>query len=478
MFQRVLLIAPPSSSYLGAVRPPSNLGYLAQALFDAEIEYQVEDLRATRHLNGFWRRLRDYQPDLVGVSMVSLEYQRTYNLIAEIKKTCPKTAIVVGGPHVSALEAAVLHECPQIDFAVLQEGEASLVELCQGDQPLEAIPGLLYRNNGSIMAGPEAQCPADLDSIAFPRYVNFNLTQYAREMPLVTSRGCPYRCIFCFHSVMQDRFRARSASNVVAEVAYWYDRGIRQFVIDDDNFTLVSKRVHAICDEIEQRGMKDLFIRCANGIRADRVDRNLLRRMREVGVREVGFGADGGNDRVLLEVVQKGEDLATIERAIQDALAVGIEVRLFIILGSPGETKRDIEDSFALAQRYPLIRLHLNNPVPYPGTKLFEWVQENHAFLRAPEDYLNTLTDSDDEPVFETPELPAAVRREIIIRARNVERQVWRQATERMLAGQPAPVRKAAAHLFATDIGQWLFFKNMLSRSVINAVWYRRMTKT
>jgi hypothetical protein len=110
---------------------------------------------------------------------------------------------------------------------------------------------------------------------------------------------------------------------------------------------------------------------------------------------------------------RRAKPLATIERAIQDALTVGIEVRLFIILGHPGETLRDVEDSFALAQRYPLIRLHLNNPIPYPGTELFEWVKQNKRFIRQPEDYLNNVTDDDDEPVFDTPELPREVRRQI-----------------------------------------------------------------
>jgi anaerobic magnesium-protoporphyrin IX monomethyl ester cyclase len=475
MFSRVLLVAPPSSSYLGAVRPPNNLGYLAESLQQAGIEYAAEDMRAARNRAALRKRLRAFQPDLVGVSLVSLEYKRSYELIRYIKRECPAAAIVVGGPHVSALGKQVLEECPDIDFGVSQEGEIILVQLCQGELQYGEIPGLLYRKDGAVLSSPEAQCITDLDRIPFPTYTGFDLSKYAKEVSIVTSRGCPYRCIFCLHSVMKDSFRARSAANVVDEIEYWSARGIRQFIVDDDNFTLINKRVYEICDEIERRGLKNLFIRCANGIRADRVDRPLLARLKEVGVREVGFGADGGNDRVLLEIVKKGESLATIERAIRDALDVSIEVRLFIILGSPGETPSDIEDSFALAERYPLILLHLNNPIPYPGTELYQWVQDHNLFLRSPEEYLNHLTDSDVEPVFETPELPAALRRQINVRANKVERKVWRQATERMLANRPPLVRTVAGKLFATDLGEWLFFKNLLARSMINRFWYRRM---
>jgi radical SAM superfamily enzyme YgiQ (UPF0313 family) len=479
MFKRVLLVAPSSSSYLGAVRPPANLGYLAQALADAGIDYAVEDMRTSRTMNGLARQLRTFQPDLVGISVVSLQYLRAYEVARYVKQHAPQAAVVAGGPHISAVKEQALHECPEIDYGVLQEGELSLVQLCQADAvaSVEAIPGLLFRSNGTVLTSTEAVFHKNLDAISFPRFERFDLSRYAREISIITSRGCPYDCIFCFHGVLGHSYRARSAANVVDEIEHWYARGYRQLVVDDDNFTLTKSRVYQICDEIERRQLRGLFIRCANGIRADRTDRDLLRRMHEVGVKEVGFGADGGNDAVLLNIVKKGETLATIERAIQDALAVGIEVRLFIILGHPGETMSDVEDSFALAQRYPLIRLHLNNPIPYPGTELFEWVKQNNRFIRQPEDYLNNTSDDHDDPVFDTLELPREVRRQINIRARQVQREVWRKATERMLDRQPAVVRVVAGRMFATNFGQWLYFKNMSSRALINAIWYRRMTR-
>lgn len=474
MFERVLLIAPPSSSYLGAARPPSGLGYLAQSLLEAGIEYAVEDMRVRGRPSALQRKIATFQPDLIGVSLVSFQYKRSYQLIHHIKEYYPRASIVVGGPHVSALKESVLEECGDIDFGVVHEGESVLVELCRGGTPFEEVPGLLHRRDGVVMSGHEPQAIMDLDSIPFPRYVHFDSRRYTKEIPLITSRGCPYRCIFCPNSVMKSRFVARSAPNLVDEIEYWYARGIRQFVVDDDNFTLLKQRVYSICDEIEDRGLRDLFIHCANGFRADRVDRDLLARMKEVGVRTVGLGADGGNDRVLLDIVHKGETIETIERAIRDAIDVGLEVRLFIILGHPGETLSDIEDSFALAQRYPIILLHLNNPIPYPGTELFEWVRSHDCFLMPPEEYLDKVTDSDNEPVFETPELPADLRRQILKRARRIERSVWRLATERMLENLPA-IRAIAGWLFASQFGQWLFFKNMFTRSLINRIWYRRM---
>jgi len=476
MFNRVLLIAPPSSSYLGALRPPSGLGYLAQSLFEAGIECSVEDMRVRGRLSTLRAKIKSFQPDLIGISLVSLEYKRSYELIRQIKECYPHASIVVGGAHVCALKESVLEECADIDFGVVQEGERVLVQLCKGEIASEEIPGLLCRRDGAVISGCEPQLIMDLDRIPFPRYVHFDLKRYAKEIPLITSRGCPYRCIFCPNSLMTKKFRARSAANVVDEIEYWYASGTRHFVVDDDNFTLVKQRVYDICDEIERRGLKDLFIRCANGIRADRVDRALLARMKEVGVREVGFGADGGNNRVLLDIVHKGETIETIEQAIQDAIDVGLEVRLFIIVGHPGETLSDIEDSFALAQRYPIILLHLNNPIPYPGTELFEWVRTHDCFLVPPEEYLNNLTDSDSEPVFETPELPADLRMEILRQAREIERSVWRRATERMFENLPL-IRTIAGWLLASQFGQWLFFNNKFVRSIIDRILYQKLVR-
>lgn len=479
MFRRVLLVAPPSSSYLGAVRPPEGLGYVAEALHSANIECAIVDLRAAKgSLTVLRRRTMEFEPDLIGFSLVTYEYKRSYDLIRNVRREFPNIPIVVGGPHVAVVGKEAMAECHEIDYGISHEGEQALVQLCRQEIPLGQIAGLLYRTQGQVTNGAPPAPITDLDAVAFPRYegVGLKAEHYARERNIVTSRGCPYRCTFCPNSVIAKKFRARSAKNVVDELEYWYDRGIKMFNVNDDNFTLLKERVHGICDEIERRRLKGLFIRCANGLRADKVDRDLLARMKEVGVREVAFGADGGNDHVLRDLVHKGETIADIERAIKDACDLGLSVKLFIVVGHPGETLADVEDSFALAQRYPISWVYLNNPIPYPGTELFDTVRSRGLFVIRPEDYLNSTVETDATPVFETPELPLAVRRQILARSRRIERDVKRRAVTRLLAKYPV-VRTALAYLFASPLGQWLFFRNRLARSVANAIWYRLLTQ-
>ena len=182
--------------------PPTGLGYLAQSLLEAGIEYAVEDLRVRGHLSALRKRIHTFQPDLIGLSLVSLEYNRSYKLICHVKEYYPQASIIVGGAHVSALGESVLEECDGIDFGVIGEGEGVLVALCRGETPLEAIPGLLYRQDGAVVSGPERELIMELDRIPFPRYTHFDLNRYAKEIPIITSRGCPYRCIFCPHSLM------------------------------------------------------------------------------------------------------------------------------------------------------------------------------------------------------------------------------------------------------------------------------------
>jgi radical SAM superfamily enzyme YgiQ (UPF0313 family) len=272
------------------------------------------------------------------------------------------------------------------------------------------------------------------------------------------------------------RYRARSPENFVDEIEYWYGRGFRQFAIDDDNFTFDNRRVHQICDQIERRGLRGLMIRCSNGLRADRVDRQLLARMKEIGVRVVGFGVDGGNDRVLKHL-KKGETIETIERAIAIACDLGLDVKIFIIVGTPHETEADIEDSIRLGRKYPVARVNYNNAIPYPGTEMFDHVEAHDLFLIPPEEYLNSTSEEKTVPVFETPELPRAKRIELLGRCHEVEKEVMKNTALRMYGRHPV-WRYLIQHCFNVTLFEKLFFKNLFFRRIFEWIRYRKLVPT
>ena len=378
--------------------------------------YSLKNLKA---------KVDTFRPDLLGISLFSNKYKVSYKLIESIKRYWPLMKIVVGGAHVSCLREKVLEECQAIDFGVVLEGEEALLELCRGES-LEKIKNLIYRQKDKIISNEVRDFIDDLDSIPFPTYGKFEINKYVEEKSLVSSRGCPYGCIFCaVGTTIGKKVRLRSPGNVVDEIEYWYKKGYRQFSFQDDNFTLYGERVLKICEEIESRGFKDLFLRCA-GARADKVDILVLTRMKEVGFKTIAFGVEAGNNR-LLRVLKKGETIEQIEDSIKNSCDLGYDVYLSFLVGSPTETLSDIEDSTRIASKYPVFHVDFFNIIPYPGTELHRYLSERHCLLKEPEDYLNNDSPHSREPVFETPELSYKERREILLYLKKVESEVFKR---------------------------------------------------
>jgi len=469
-FQKVLLVSPPSSSRYGGLRVPAGLGHIAQVLRDNSIRHECLDMRLGYGFRHLRERLAGFAPDLVGISMISLEYRNMYGMIARIKESCPRAKIVVGGHHVTILREKVLEECREIDFGVVGDGEKAIIELCKEEAPLDQIQGLLYRQNGETVFTGDRAPLENLDEYAFPRYEGYDLRSYSRQIPVHSSRGCVFQCTFCPNKFLGGKYRTKSPAYFVDEIEYWYKRGYRQFAIDDDTFNLNKKRVYAICEEIKKRQMPDLFIRCSNGLRANCVDRELLSAMKEIGVREVGFGVDGGNNKVL-GYLKKGETIEQIEEAVKIACELGLDVALFIIVGTPHETEADIEDSIRFARKYPVARVNFNNAIPYPGTEMFDYVKEHKLFLMPPEQYLNCVSEDKMVPVFETAELRRNERIRILGRCHKVRKEIMKNSVARMFGRFPL-MGAFAKYCFPVHFFEKLFFGNLFFRRVFERIRY------
>ena len=283
-FKRVLLVFPyyASSRYLNRRRLQLAGGILEQTLVRANIDVQVIDLMIEPE-EKLLVLLDDMNPDLIGVSLASVNYADSYALIDRIKAYHPACSIVVGGPHVAAFGIRVFRN-PNIDFAVQREGELPLLELCQG-APLAQIGNLIFRDHTGRIVQNSERAWLNFSQYDFPHYSTYDLEQYVRVINIQTSRGCPFGCIFCASRNSSGKhYRYRKPGCVVDEIAFWHEHGYRHIEIVDDNFTLNEQRVLAICDQIEARNLDGLKISCGNGIRADRVNRHLLNRMKDIGV--------------------------------------------------------------------------------------------------------------------------------------------------------------------------------------------------
>lgn len=449
---------------------PAGVGYLAEMLRRSGVECQVVDLQVDSPTEVL-KALRRFEPEIVGVSMMSFGYQKTFRLIEEIREHRPEVAIAAGGPHVSLLKDDILKQCPQIDFAIIGEGETSLVELCSGKE-IGDIGGLFYRHDGEVTFSGAQGFIDNIDQIVFPRFNEFHMQKYQHcAIPIVTSRGCPYSCIFCsVATIMGKAVRVRSAQNVGDEFEYWYAQGHRVFEIVDDNFTFCRERVYEICDEIDARKLKELSIACRNGVRADKVDRDLLGRMREVGFSYLSFGVEGGNDKILRNL-RKGIKLETIERAIAMACELEYDVKLHFVVGAPGEKWEDIEDSLRLAAKYPIRDFGFYSLVPFPGTALYEWVGDKGSFVQQPSEYLNSVTSLSGEPVFETPELTAAEIKKAMKEAHRVQRRVRSRYYEHRLV-RLGFLKRPLARLAASDFMWERVLRSASIRELLLKIYY------
>ena len=425
-FSKILLINPYYYQYR-SYDPfmPIGLAYISEALVNAGIEHEIIDMQLGHNLSTFQDKIRKFRPDLIGISMKTILYQKNYELIKCFKKISPNTKIVVGGPHMTMLKEQVLKECSAIDYGVVLYGEETILEICKGLPP-EEIKGLFYRkSNEVIFTGFRAP---RIDSYSYPRYDKLKLARYFFApdvpVPIISSRGCPYQCTFCIsREPFGNKYYPRSPQNVVDEIEHWSRKGHYVFDFLDDNFTFDVQRVYLICDEIKKRGLRGLKLGCPNGVRADKVDKRLLTSMREVGFELLAFGVESGSERIL-KVLKKQESLAQIDNAIRDACDLGYKVALFFLVGSPYETWDDLKSTFELALKYPVYQVRFANIIPVPGTELFDWVKKNNLFLDSPEHYLNYSRCTDRVILFITPELSKGMRKKALRYADSISRKI------------------------------------------------------
>lgn len=476
-FKRVLLVFPDyEGGYVGQLRPPAGLGYLAQALEAHGVNYDVLDMSVGGSDAALHAKLNEYKPDLVGISMMSYLYYRTYELFRQIKVHDPSITTVAGGPHISCARIRALEECDAIDYGVVKEGEAPLLDLVFG-RTARDIPGLIHRTQDSIAFNGERPYEKDFGVFPWPRYGKFPIGKYVtEEIGIETSRGCPEQCTFCpvIPSIGR-KYRRRSNESVLEEIRYWYSRGIRQISLLDDNFTIRPEQVIEICKAIQAEGFEGLELNCNNGIRADRVTPEMLKEMYAAGFRYLAFGVEGGNDRVL-SIMRKGERMEEIERAIQMAVDAKLQVTLFFIVGNPGETPQDVEDTKKLALKYPVFDARFYNLIPFPGTEVYDWVSENNLFIKDPKHYLNSSSLWDFEPVFETPEFTRTQRMQSLAECRDVRKTIRYRAMKRELRNL-GPFAELGARLFVNDWFQRKLMKNGHLRRTLKRL-YMKVTST
>lgn len=347
---------------------PVGIGYIAQALENAEISYDVCDVNIMSH-DQIVEFIISKKPDYIGLGTMTFEVEKNYQLLQTIRSVLPNSIIVLGGPHAIAAEDEIFQECPAIDLVIQGEGEVSLVKLLNGE-PFQTIPGLLARD--STNNGP-ARIPLAIESIAFPRYQKFDLHKYGDTMNIASSRGCVYKCTFCgAPKFLGNKWRAFSVERMIEEFEYWHAKGYKHFYFSDSLFALNKPRVVDFCKYIIDSAYNDVDF-FADGARADHLTLEVMQYMKKANFLYLTFGVESVNDKTL-DFFQKGETFDQIDNAISNADSLGFDISVYLIIGAPVESFEDALKSIYYPLKYKnIVNAIVSKLMPIKGTPYYKY---------------------------------------------------------------------------------------------------------
>ncbi|MEW6659524.1 MAG: radical SAM protein [Thermodesulfobacteriota bacterium] len=380
---KVALVVPPMPYTLEDAPelqfPPLAICYLGAVLREAGHEVALADMTVSNMtFNELRSKLGAFRPQVVGISAISASFTKGVAVARLVKELDPKITVLMGGMHPTFSDRSTLEQYP-VDIVVRNEGESTvpevLAKLGTGADGLGAIDGISYKDeSGAIQVNPPRAYITDLDRLPLPAYDLLDtMPIYARlrEFLVVTSRGCPFRCIFCSSSPFWGhRWRVRSVEHVIAEIDLLVDRyGAKNLVFGDDNFSFNNGRVFDLCAAL-QAGNYHLDWRCS--VRADSLTKPLLQAMRDSGCSGLFMGVESGSQRSL-DLLGKRARLEDSLEAVRLCREVGIETTCAMLMGLPWETEEDIRDNIAfVTHRLQPHEVVWNLLHPDPGSELFE----------------------------------------------------------------------------------------------------------
>jgi len=377
---KVMLVRPDyreeamSNRRLGTIHQPIGLLYLAAGLEQNGHEVIICDEMVGDNINSM---VQEAKPDLLGITVTSLLFERVREIIREVRSLNSTIKIILGGPHISALPR-LSAEMSGADATVVGEGEQTIIELAAGND-WQTIKGLHYFK-GSEWCDNEPRPAPDINTLPMParhlldrhKYlgeheVGFRVGKNNTLLRLFTTRGCPFQCTFCCsHNIFGRKARYRTAESVMTEI----DRGIREWqttnvMFMDDTFTLDINHVSSICEAILKSGHK---IRWGCFARAT-LSEDLIRMMKNSGCHMIGFGIESGSQRIL-DKMKKRTKIPEIKKTLELCRKHGIRTKGFIMVGLPGETTDDYNQTVDLVLGSKLDYLLVSVFIPLPGSEI------------------------------------------------------------------------------------------------------------
>jgi len=332
------------------------------------------------------------RPKYVGFSCTTASVGNAAKIARAVKERSPKTLVLAGGPHITALPEEAFRRFPDFDFGILGEGEGALLDLMEaleGDRDLSRVESAVYREGEAIRINPRRKLIEDLDTLPFPAFDL--LPEFPRDYhapflnylkgpvaPLISSRGCPQACTFCDRSVFGTRYRYFS-EDYLGEMISLLSRqyGIRHLVFTDDQFAAFRPRLVRLC---EKMASGNLEIRWNCDARVDSVDLDLLRLLKRAGCWMISYGIESGSQKIL-DRIRKGITLGQVEQAVRWTKEAGIRAKGLFMIGYPEETEETLGHTLNFVRRSRLDEINLSFLTPYPGTEIYQEARGSKDFV-------------------------------------------------------------------------------------------------
>jgi len=408
---KIFFIIPPSIHYIEPYAPlvadKSNgarvyLGILYLAAYLREktgITVKIIDSVAEQYsLSDLARIIEDEKPDMIGFSVLTFNLLNCLAVCEIIKKNSPETKICFGGWHPTLYPNETLKfDC--VDYIVIGEGEVTFSELVSTNNP-KGIKGVGYKENGKVIINSPREIIRKLDDIPFPAYDLIDISKYSNilasdklAITIITSRGCPHKCIFC--DIRKTQYRYRTPENMIEEITSWTDKGVKEFFIQDDNFTSRRTRAIAFCKMLIDL---NLNIKYKISSRVDYLDDELVKYLKKSGCYRIYFGVESGSQKIL-DYLQKGITVEQIEKAFKLSKKHRIDACAYIMIGIPTETEEELTMTMELIRKIKPNHLHCSICTPMPRTLLYQNLLKNGTISN---DYWLEFANNPD-PNFKTP---------------------------------------------------------------------------
>lgn len=375
----------PHETNITGVYPPLGMAYIAAVLKREGYRVGVLDNQILCLSEAALKnKIRAFAPDVVLLSAMSPLWPGLIRLAELIKEVSSHIVVGVGGSHLTVYPCESLAH-RHFDFGIYGEGEQTAVEVVkaiEASKKFDGIKGCIFRKDGEVVVTCARKEIEDLDSIPFPAVELLPLKQYfALSLPrpfftMVTSRGCPYFCKFCFQGYLGS-YRARSAENVVEEMEVLVNKyKIKEIIIFDETFAAEEERVLKICELIRKKRLKFGWdVRT----RVDLINFGMLKALRSAGCGRIHLGIESGSQEVLLKM-GKNLKIAEIKEKVSLSKKAGFEVRGYFMLAYPGETRKTIEETIDFSKTLALDWASFTVTIGLPGTEIYNQALQDKYF--------------------------------------------------------------------------------------------------